>query len=84
MIWFPQVFLLQLEAGRNFETFIVEYLRPQALFKHWQTFAALFFYSLVPLFLRGNVAVWLRLGGRRGVDFGCKKTFCLDFRFSKY
>ena len=26
--------LLQLEAGRNFETFIVEYLRLRALFKH--------------------------------------------------
>ena len=36
MIWFLQVFLLQLEARRNFETFIVEYLRPRALFKHWQ------------------------------------------------
>ena len=38
MIWFLQVFLLQLEAGRNFETFIVEYLRPRALFKHWQIY----------------------------------------------
>ena len=38
VIWFLQVFLLQLEAGRNFETFIVEYLRPQALFKHWQKY----------------------------------------------
>ena len=35
LILFLQVFLLQLEAGRNFETFIVEYLRPRALFKHW-------------------------------------------------
>ena len=33
LILFLQVFLLQLEAGRNFETFIVEYLRPRALFK---------------------------------------------------
>ena len=31
---FLLVFLLQLEAGRNFETCIVEYLRPPALFKH--------------------------------------------------
>ena len=30
--------LLQLEAGRNFETFIVEYLRLRALFKHWQKY----------------------------------------------
>ena len=34
MIWFLQVFLLQLEAERNFETFIVEYFRHRALFKH--------------------------------------------------
>ena len=38
VIWFLQVFLLQLEAGRNFETFIVEYLRPRAIFKHWQKY----------------------------------------------
>ena len=30
----PKSLLLQLEAGRNFETFIVEYFRQRALFKH--------------------------------------------------
>ena len=30
----PKSLLLQLEAGRNFETFIVEYFRHRAHFKH--------------------------------------------------
>ena len=35
LIWILLSLLLQLEAGRNFETFIVEYFRHRAHFKHW-------------------------------------------------
>ena len=58
MIWFLLSLLLQLEAGRNFETFIVEYFRHRALFKHQLYIICLcsLFWHLWPSSIR-NVSV---------------------------
>ena len=54
----PTSLLLQLEAGRNFETFIVEYFRHRALFKHQLYIICLcsLFWHLWPSSIR-NVSV---------------------------
>ena len=58
VIWFLLSLLLQLEAGRNFETFIVEYFRHRVLFKHQLYIICLcsLFWHLWPSSIR-NVSV---------------------------